>query len=161
MSRFLTTEIANAAIDVYFEEMFLKVLANQRKGFHITILDPTRPFQEMEFPRQNHSLLHFLAERSCNEDEWAGSDVRQIARLKAYLSHREKMNSGSVPRHMLCYGDIKWAGAVYYNGIVVAVSGFVEETDEKYARLIAIKCEQLAEAAYIEWNNLNKTESFV
>lgn len=149
MSVFLTKELADQAINDFFDEMAQFTIDNEKKGFNVTVLDPGEP--------------HFsvLTERSCNEDEWDGSDYRGIAVGKTALCFREKMNSGDVPRHMLRTGDVKWRGGVYYNGIVVAVSGFAAADDEEFSLKIAKRCEELANEAYNTWHEANRRESFV
>ena len=169
MSRFLTEEVAQKAIGKYFEEMFQHVLKTGKKGFHAIVLDTcirtVGSFPEFgEFGQEaasRYAFDHSLAEESCNEDEWDGSDYKKIARGKALLSFREKTNSGDVPRHMLRSGDVKWRGGVYYNGIVVAVSGFTSADDEAFSLKIAQECERLATEAYDEWHQANPRQSFV
>jgi len=162
MSVFLTKELVDKAIAEIFDEMSEFTLRYQKKGFHVVVLDPAVPYQPIHY--QSTTIVppnYILSERSCNEDKWAGSDYKAVARGKAQLCLREKMNSGAVPRHMLRSGDVKWRGGVYYNGIVVAVSGFDSADDEAFSLKIAHRCEQLAEEEYYSWHDANPRQSFV
>jgi hypothetical protein len=111
-------------------------------GFlHIVILDPA--FRSGEVPLEEAILLeHTLGDRL----QW-DADYAAFARAKAALAWRECLSSGAVQQqrpHALRRGDSLLAGAVWLDGIVVAVSGAFAEIDEAFALAIAAQLRALA-----------------
>jgi hypothetical protein len=152
MSKFLTQDVAEQAVKAYLEEMRGELLARDKKGFHVTVFAPPN--------KDRHTPTAFY-EHSENFENWGESRYRDVARAKARLCGREKMNSGDVPVHCLHPGDVRYPGGVWYKGIVVAISGFPSEIDETYSLKIAQKCEELAREAYRKWVDQNGKVAFV
>lgn len=167
MSEFLTKKVAAAAVKMWkgrLEEHMKKI---GKTDYHVVILDPAAEYQyrphrdKDQIVRDLGGKDSILYEISYDTANWDTTECQQIGRGKAFLCHREKMNSGDVPRHMLRHGDVKYRGGVYYHGIIVAISGFSSEDDEKFSKEIAHECIRLAEIEFQRWNETHKQQAFV
>lgn len=109
--------------------------------FCIVVLDPAL---DPEHTSLDDAVLleHALGDRQ----RW-DADYAAFARAKAALAWRERTDSAQVQQrlpHRLRASDSLLAGAVWLDGIVVAVSGAYPEFDEAFALAIAAQLRALA-----------------
>lgn len=107
----------------------------ERCGLHLLMLDASVPYPNYPWhPLDNHLMKPaILLETSFNKEMWGSVDYSQICRGKARISWRTQMSSREVVKlhpGLLQPGDAKYAGAVYYHGLVIAASGVKSFWDE-------------------------------
>ncbi len=159
MSKFFDKDTATKAFELRKDELEGRVLDETgRKGFHIIILDPSAQYRPHE-PRLNQTDILF--EYSFNKTEWNGSHYDAIARGKALLSLREKMNSGDVPAHLFRFGDVRYPGGVHDNGLTGAISGFDPKVDEAETQKILDEGAEIANAKFEKWKEIHAKKAFV
>lgn len=154
--RGLFLQAGEKAIDIITPEMSTSLKMYNKKGYAILGLNPFVEVSESQFSIED--LLNFtnIAEKNehivyCqNRDDWAPDrNYLLFATAKSLLANREHKNTLTIVNeytHLLRPGDCLYGGGVF-DGFAIAVSGFSEKIDEKFAT-------QLAQQIRIEYANL-------
>lgn len=115
----------------------------KRKHLSICVLNP-----------KNESVLfqHNIGDRAKWEDPF-----NELAKSKARIAKREKKDVSYVRERkpwMLESGDTIWSGGVYFQGLVVGVSGVEEYFDEMIAKWIIHTIKALCIAKFLKEKEL-------
>jgi hypothetical protein len=133
---------------------------HNKNGFYIIVLSPIIIPNPFPYGR-DFSPGEILHEFAFNEHKWGNSDYRNIARGKALLCRREKMDSGVVPKYKLVPGDCIYPGGVYRNGLIAATSGLPSARDVEISTQILNDCEAVSKENFEFWRDARPGEAFV
>ena len=153
MSALLTRELAEKAIAMVTLAIIglLRQPDTKRSALAVTILDPT-----------DGNVLFETTFGKMKKEEWP-YPFDDIARGKAHLAHRTKMNTAQVigqAPYLLQAGDPKFIGGVFRYGMAVGVSGIQSRRDEMVAGWIIDACAMLCHEA-METITTDDTRNFV
>lgn len=142
-SALLTKELAQQAISIVgpaIAYVMDKARLTKRNALAIVVLDPTKEFTRSGTLDQPLPILH-EANFGSHPDDWP-HDFRGYARKKSLVSWRTGLPSRLVQQspYLYQFGDIKYAGSVVENGLIVAASGVEAHFDEMFARMVAAAC---------------------
>jgi hypothetical protein len=164
-NRFLNreSELAQEAIDACRDDLEKFIKDHDKLGVHIVILDPSVKYHPGVTSGEELSNAGVIMwQESIFHDAWVGiKDYDIFARAKAYLSWREGMNSGDVPKFMLRKGDVRYAGSAYYKGLIVSISGLDSMDDQDKSFDVAKEIEKLVNAEFERWKGNNEGVAFV
>jgi hypothetical protein len=136
-SRFVTADVAKAALDMLTPAIAAQLAAPQVSGLgvlHIVVLDPAQAFGD------GATEPRILYEHSIGDRDRWDVDYADYARLKARLAWRHRMDGRRLlmlEPHRLQAGDSLLWGSVWLDGLVVAASGAFPIWDECFSLMVA------------------------
>ena len=149
--KFLTKQLADAAIGKFLQSIFSSGIPFKRKACCIVVLVPALEVghEKTDFDYPNFpTKAHFLCEYKLEESEWTRK-YEEIARCKALqLWHDRNDERTNIMPHLLFSNDTVYWGGVKRNGIVVACSGVQPWFDKMLSGMIA---DLLVALAHNEW----------
>lgn len=151
MSVFFTEKDAKGVVDFYRQKLEDFIKEKGKLGVHIVFMDPAAT-----------GTGHILYQESIFHNAWKDEKEYDIfARAKAYLSEREKMHNGDVPKGKLITGDVIFRGGAYYKGNSVGISGLVSEDDQSWSLKFAKRGVFVSNRNFKAWKEQNATLAFV